>query len=208
MIETALAVAPPRTWHVPPAWSGERCFILCSGESIGPQTAQIRQLRGRFIAVKHGVLVRPDADVLFLSGERNPEIGLSLIPRFTGQYVVSRTRSNPAYPDSVKVVTRTKDHEHLCQLRDHVCGFDTGTSAINLAYHFGATEVVLLGYDMRGKHFCKHPLDHIPQQHFDRHMRPLAALAADCVAKGVRVVNCSPGSAVTAFEAQPLEAFL
>jgi hypothetical protein len=197
-----------RMWKVPREWPGERFFVICSGESITDQAQQIKQLRGRFIAVKHGVLVRPDADVLFLSGERSPDIGLSLIPKFRGRYIVSRSRSNPAFPDSVKVVTRTKDHERLCDLPDHVCGYDSGTSAINLAWHFGASEIVLLGYDMRGKHFCKHPLGTIPQEHFERHMRPLEALARDCAAKGVRVVNCSPISAVTAFEKQPLEAFL
>lgn len=205
----SLAVASRvATWSVPREWVGDRCFVICSGESVGAQKQQIRQLKGRFIAVKHGVLMRPDADVLFLSGERSPEIGLVLIPKFTGRYIVSRSRSNDAFPDSVKVVTRTKDHEHLCELSDHVCGYDSGTSAINLAWNFGAIEIILLGYDMRGKHFCKHPLGTIPQEHFDRHMAPLEALARDCVAKGVRVVNCSPNSAVTAFEKQPLEAFL
>ena len=37
---TAVATAPwtlPPTWHVPREWAGDRCFILCSGESIGPQ---------------------------------------------------------------------------------------------------------------------------------------------------------------------------
>ncbi len=205
---TAVAVAPPRTWQVPPEWPGARCFILCSGESLGAQKALIRRLEGRFIAVKHGVLMRPDADVLFLSGERNFDICGPLIPKFQGRYIISRSRSHPAFPDSVKVVTRSKDHAHLCPLRDHVCGYDTGTSAINLAWHFGATEIVLLGYDMQGKHFCKHPFPTIPQEHFTRHMAPLEALAADCRAKGLRVVNCSPTSAVTAFERQPLEAFL
>jgi hypothetical protein len=46
-------------------------------------------------------------------------------------------------------------------------------------YKFGATEIVLLGYDMTGGHFCKHPLQNPPQAHFRRHMRPLAAFAAD-----------------------------
>lgn len=197
-----------KTWCVPREWPGERCFIICSGESVSAQAAQIRQLQGRIIAVKHGVLLRQDADVLFLSGERSPDIGLSLIPKFRGRYIVARSRSNPAYPDTVHVVTRTKDHEHLCELPDHVCGYDVGTSAINLAYHFGATEIVLLGYDMRGKHFCKHPLGTIPQEHFDRHMRPLEALARDCAEKGIRVVNCSPISAVTAFERGRLEDYL
>lgn len=204
-MSTEMALA---TWSVPREWPGERCFVLCSGESVAAQADQIRRLQGRFIAVKHGLLLRPDADVLFLSGERNPEIGLSLIPKFRGRYIVARSRSNDAFPDSVKVVTRTKDHEHLCELRDHVCGYDSGTSAINLAYHFGATEIILLGYDMRGKHFCKHPLETISQEHFDRHMRPLEALAKDCQAKGVRVVNCSPTSVAPGFERGRLEDYL
>ena len=209
MSATIAAAVAQTTWHVPHEWPGERCYILCSGESIGPQKDLIQSIRGhRFIAVKHGVLQRPDADVLFLSGERSPDIGLSLIPKFRGRYIVARSRSNPAFPDTVKVVTRTKDHERLCELTDHVCGYDSGTSAINLAYHFGATEIVLLGYDMTGKHFCKHPLGRIPQEHFDRHMGPLKALAKDCAARGIRVVNCSPISAVTAFERGRLEDWL
>jgi len=204
---TATSMEPP-VWSVPREWPGETCLIVCSGESVAKQKDQIAGFRGRVIAVKHGVLLRPDADVLFLSGERSPDIGLELIPKFTGQHIVARSRSNPAFPDTVKVMRRTKDHAHLCELRDHVCGYDSGTSAINLAYHFGATTILLAGYDMTGGHFCKHPLGHIPQEHFDRHMSPLDALAEDCRAKGVRVVNCSPISAVTAFEKQPLGAFL
>lgn len=203
----AVATATPTTWHVPREWPGARCFILCSGESIGPQTAMIRELKGRFIAVKHGVLVRPDADVLLLAGE--PEIELSLLPKFRGQHVVLRSGKGRAfYPDSVKVVTRAKHHDRLCPLTNHVGGYDLGTSAINLAVHFGATEIVMLGYDMTGGHFCKHPLQHPPQEHFRRHMGPLTALNGDATQKGIRIVNCSPISAVTAFEKQPLEAFL
>jgi hypothetical protein len=67
---------------------------------------------------------------------------------------------------------------------------------------------VLLGYDMSGGHFCKHPMQSPPRDHFKRHVVPLTALNADARKKGVRIVNCSPTSAVTAFEKQPLEAFL
>lgn len=198
----------PPTWTVPREWPGERCFILCSGESIGPQAPVIAQLQGRFIAVKHGVLLKPDADVLFVSGEGTPELALELLKVFTGKYAVVRQKHDPRLPESVKRVTRTKTHTELCDLPDHVCGYDSGTSAINLAYHFGAKEIVLLGYDMRGGHFCPHPLQTPPQDHFVRHMEPLEGLAADAKKKGIRIVNCSPISKVTAFERQPLEAFL
>jgi hypothetical protein len=201
--------AYPKPWAVPQEWSAdEPCFVLCSGESIGPQAKQITRLKGRFVAVKHGLLLKPDADVLFMPGECWKEIVFPLMTQFRGKHVVIRSKFHPDLPESVKRITRAKDHEHLCELRDHVCGLDSGTSAINLAYHFGARTIVLLGYDMSGGHFCKHPMQNPPRDHFKRHVVPLTALNADAKKKGVRIVNCSPTSAVTAFEKQPLEAFL
>jgi hypothetical protein len=203
---------PPPLWSVPREWAGERCFILCGGESVRAQRALIPALQGRVIAIKEGVLLRPDADVLFLGGEKTPEIALPLIPKFRGQYMVVRGKGDQELPPAVKRVTRTKDHARLCDLPTHVCGYDTGTSAINLAYHFGATEIVLIGYDMTGGRWFTgewpHPMPVIPQFHFRRHMGPLAAIAADAKAKGIRIVNVSPISRVTAFERQQLEAFL
>lgn len=198
----------PKPWQVPREWNNERCFILCSGESIGKQTETIKRLRGRFIAVKHGVLTRPDADVLFMPGEGWSDVVFPLLKKFTGTHVVMRSKFHPDLPASVKRITRSKHHEELCELRDHVSGLDCGTSAINLAYHFGATEIVLLGYDMTGGHFCRHPLQNPPEHHFRRHLVPLKGLNEDARRKGIRIVNCSPISAVDAFERQSLEVFL
>lgn len=207
----AIATEPwtlPPTWHVPREWPDSRCFILCSGESIGPQAPLIKRLVGKFIAVKHGVLLKPDADVLFLAGETTYSFEAELIQKFRGRYMIVRGKHHPGMPKEVLRVTRTKEHGALCELTDHVAGYDCGTSAINLAYHFGATTICMLGYDMTGGHFCKHPLQNPPKDHFTRHMTNLEALNADAKRKGIRIVNCSPISRVTAFEKQPLEAFL
>lgn len=197
----------PTPWPVPREWVGERAFVICSGESIKPQREQIRRLRGRIIAVKHAVLARPDADVLFLSGEGTSEIAQELIPKFTGTYVIVRQKMDATFPPHVKRVTRTKHHDRLCDLPDHVAGLDSGTSAINLAHLFGATEIVLLGFDMVGGHFCKHPLQHPPESHFQRHMEVLPSIAADAKSRGIRIVNCSPISRVKCFERASLEDF-
>lgn len=200
--------SPPKPWKVPREWDNERCFVLCSGESIGPQAETIKRLKGRFIAVKHGVYLRPDADVLFLACDGPYSLWQPLINAFRGTHIIARSRTYPEFGERVKRITRSKDHTELCALRDHVSGYDTGTSAINLAWHFGAIEIVMLGYDMHGGHFCPHPMPHPPQQHFARHVTFLHELNEDAKSKGVRIVNCSPGSKVTAFEKQPLEAFL
>jgi hypothetical protein len=199
-------------WKIPREWAGERCFILCNGESIRDQRKLIPQLNGRFIAIKEAVRLRPDADVLFVAAERKVDINPSLFPLFRGQYVIARNKVPANYPDYVKRVCRTKDHSKLCDLPDHVCGYDCGTSAINIAFHFGATEIVLLGMDMRGDRWCNgefdHPMPHIPDDHHARHKSVLPDIAKDAKRRGVRIVNCSPISKVKCFEKQPLEAFL
>ena len=199
-------------WPIPREWAGERCFILCNGESIREQRKLIPQLKGRFIAIKEAVRLRPDADVLFVAAERKVDINPSLFPLFRGQYVIARNKVPANYPEYVKRVCRTKDHSKLCDLPDHVCGYDCGTSAINIAFHFGATEIVLLGMDMRGDRWCNgefdHPMPHIPDDHHARHKSVLPDIAKDAKRRGIRIVNCSPISNVKCFEKQPLEAFL
>lgn len=203
--------APP-IWSVPREWPDSRCFILCGGESLKAQRHLVPLLQGRIIAVKHGVLLRPDADVLFFAGERPAEIAPPLLNAFRGTYVVVRGRGHPVFPDTAKRVWRTTEHVGLSDDPTMVTGYDAGTSAIDLAHHFGATEIVLLGYDMVGgrwfngeiPHFLPHPLE----SQFQQHMAPLPLIAADAKRKGIRIVNCSPISRVTCFERRHLEDFL
>lgn len=213
MMASLAAWTPPPTWTVPREWPNAICLVVCSGESAGPQRDLIRRFAGPVIAVKHGVLLRPDAEVFFMSGEWTATIAAGLLPKWQGfghpgHYAVVRGRSCAQLDPIFKRVTRSKMHGTLSDLPDHVTGLDTGTSAINLAYHFGATTILMVGYDMAGGHFCKHPLPRPPQQHFDRHMQPLSALNADAIRKGIRIVNLSPTSVVTAFERGRLEDWL
>lgn len=200
------------TWSVPALWPGERCFILCGGESVKAQRALIPQLRGRIIAVKQGIVLRPDADVFFVSAERSPDQVLRMMPYVRAEHHVVRGRHIEDLPASFKRVLRDKDHTKLCTDPTRVSGYDTGTSAINLAYHLGATEIVVLGYDMIGGHWfngeLKHPKPFPPEDEFLGHMAPLPGLAEDCRAKGIRVVNVSPISRVECFERGRLEDFL
>lgn len=200
---------PPPLWSVPREWPGARCFVICGGESIKAQRELIPKLEGRVIAVKHGVLLRPTADVLFFAGERPADIAPPLLNSYQGGYVVVRGRGHAVFPASAKRVMRPETHEHWCDDPTLVAGYDAGTSAINLAMHFGATEIVLLGYDMVGGRWFtgerRHYLPQPPESDFQRHMSVLPALAKDAERKGVRIVNCSPISRVTVFERRPIE---
>jgi hypothetical protein len=203
---------PPPIWSVPREWPSERAIVICGGESVKAQRDLIPKLRGRVVAVKHGVLLKPDADVLFFAGERPAEIAPPCLAAFRGQHIVVRGRGHQAFPGTAKRIWRTTTHERWSDDPTMVAGFDAGTSAINLAMLFGATEILVLGMDMRGGRWftgeVDHYLPHPPESDFQRHMSVLPALAADAAAKGIRIINCSPISRVECFERQPLEACL
>jgi hypothetical protein len=203
-------VAPP-IWSVPREWLGERCFVLCGGESLRNQRHIVPKLAGRFVAVKHGVFVKPDADVVFFAGERPTEIAPPCLKAFTGTHAVVRGRGHEVFPSSVKRVGRPIDHDRWCLTPNEVAGFDAGTSAINLAMHFGAKEIVLLGYDMQGGRWFNGEIPHYlpqpPETDFLRHLAPLPSLAAHAVELGINIWNASPISRAP-FPFKPLEAFL
>lgn len=89
-------------------------------------------------------------------------------------------------------------------------GSNSGYAAINLAHHFGARRILLVGYDMslgpKGEH-----------HHFGDHEKGLrqaadpskwvgnfTQLAADLAAEGVSVINCSGATALHQFERRDL----
>lgn len=104
-------------------------------------------------------------------------------------------------------------------------GHSSGYQLINLALHYGVTEFVLIGYDLRypagydkanrkavGRHFWEggeYPpeLQHWPTVAADGAMTGLL----DCYRTinpeeyGIRIINCSPGSALDFFENGRLE---
>jgi hypothetical protein len=92
-----------------------------------------------------------------------------------------------------------------------VTGHNSGYQAINLAVLAGAKTIILLGYDARepeagnASHwFGNHPRIE-PQSVFALYRQACKAGAASIKAAGVRVINCSPGSAIDAFEKMELQ---
>lgn len=96
----------------------------------------------------------------------------------------------------------------------------SGTSAINLAYHFGAKRIVLVGYDMKrieaednwhDEHKKMHPnthkkrTDEKAERMYKRYMSCMPAVAKDAEKLGVEIINATPGSAIEQFPMVKLE---
>jgi len=96
-------------------------------------------------------------------------------------------------------------------------GNNSGYQAINLAYLFGATKIILLGYDMKveaGKihFFGQHPYHKAGQgpdnEVMARWRTNFVQLAQDLTDEGVEVINATRSTALRAFKTQPLEEIL
>jgi len=108
-------------------------------------------------------------------------------------------------------------------------GHSSGYELLGIAYHHSVREMVLIGYDLRfpkgynghtktigdGKrNFSDYPkeLEHWPKFGFgpDGEMGGLLKMydTIDCDDLGLRIINCSPGSALTIFETGKLEEWI
>jgi hypothetical protein len=194
-------------WTVPREWEGERCFIIAGGPSVKDQTALIPKLRGRVIAIKQAVQLRPNADVMLLAARDDWFVCRDYFRLYRGPRIICRS-NYPNMPRGTLYLRRSK--EALSRNPQLVAGLDAGASAINLAALFGAKEIIVLGMDMvQGRWVAKHPtMPVIPDWHFGLHLEGLQRMAPELKRDGVRVINCSPISAVKDFERRPLKEFL
>lgn len=82
----------------------------------------------------------------------------------------------------------------------------SGAAAINLAYHFGAKQIILLGFDMRqidGKKNWHMPrfweTDNTRNMTYEKFLAPFDAIKRDADKFGIQIFNTTPGSALTQF---------
>jgi hypothetical protein len=93
-------------------------------------------------------------------------------------------------------------------------GKNSGYQGINLAYLFGAVQIVLVGFDMQddpdGKHhfFGDHPKPLDNRLPFDTCRRLMARLAVDLDAAGIDVINATERTALVCFRRASLETAL
>ena len=92
-------------------------------------------------------------------------------------------------------------------------GSSSGYQAMHIAIHAGASQIILLGMDMKrgadgASHWYGEPPDNIVP-HYEQTMVPkFATLLPTLIERRIGVVNCSPGSALETFTKADLETVL
>jgi hypothetical protein len=220
----AVAVKAPTYSTVPRLWPGGTVVCIASGPSL--TTEDVNYCRGRasgVIVVNDNYRLAPWADALIASDLRwwHWHHGAK---SFKGlRYATSRHVATAADKHGWREIhiLRNAGRDGLELQPDGLRhGMNTGYRAVNLAVHFGAARILLLGYDMqrpehdadgsvltekqRKEHwFGEHPNRSrseykVFRKSFDTMVQPLKAI-------GVEVINCTPHSALECFPKQPLQ---
>ena len=193
-----------------PNWTGLKCAIIASGPSAKAENLDVLRGNARIIVINDSWRLAPFADVLYACDsewwERSqPEFaGLKISGLGGGEHQVEVAR-DPSGRWLNKMV-----FEPLGVVG---AGGNSGFQALNLAIQFGATDIALVGFDMRvdrGIHWhgphrnAKNPSERsveVWRAHLDN-------ASTSLVQRGVSVVNCSAVSALTQYKKVELEAWL
>lgn len=187
-----------------PDWRGETAILVASGPSAKDVSLVLAKGKARFLAINSSWKLCPWADALYACDWAwwNNNTGC---PEFEGLKLSIDRRTCQDYPQwGVHKVTCDKGTDMLVLNKFNTIGWggNSGFGALNLAVQFGATKIILVGYDMRvdfGSHWHgDHPAGmHNPKSgNVVRWCRAVDGAAKQLKPVGVEVINCSPISAL------------
>jgi hypothetical protein len=194
-----------RYWRVPRIWPGRTVFILGGGPSL--KSVDVDRLRGqRVIAVNNAYKLGAWIDVVFFGDLRWMQWHEDGLRQFPGLKVSAHEGHLSALGRAlgVRVVRKKNSPEGI--FKDPALlawNANSGACAINLAVHFGAKRIILLGFDMHkvdGQNNWHSEHKNAPTH--DPYMKFLArfpAIAESLKRLGIECINATPGSALTAF---------
>jgi hypothetical protein len=209
---SVLPIARRVLWSVPREWEGDTAFLLGGGPSLRGFDASVLDGR-RCIVVNNSWELVPDADVLFFADKKWwMKHGPAVKAGFRGKYIAT---ISDAQDEALLHLSHTRKPGLETDPTSVRHGGSGGYMSINVAFHFGVSRIVLLGYDLRtdGEHthwheghghapgVQAHRLNKVMLPHFQKLVEPLAAA-------GVEVINATPGSALTCWPFRPLTEFL
>lgn len=198
-----------RATRVPDKWRGKTCAILGGGQSLTQH--QVDSLRGRVkvIAINDAYKLAPWADVLWFCDERWFGWHRQAVLDFAGQPATLENYALKALrPDlwCLHNIGQTGLYEEPWGV---MTGGNSGYQAINLAVHLGVSRILLLGYDMHGKHwFGDHPRPTAQHVYAGTMLPKFPTLVEPLKRRGVEVINCTPGSLLDCFPRADLAACL
>lgn len=196
-------------------WDGQRVVIFATGPSLCSEDTAYVKDKAKTIAVNDAYKLAPWADVLYASdipwwAQHQPLLGA-----FRGvKYSIARSRT--ARPvkglGDVQMLRNTGTLGLETNPTAIRTGLNSGYAAINLAVHFGAKTILLLGFNMAPvngqRHFFGNHKGLNNSSDYNRFARNFHTLVEPLRQLGVTVINCTAPTRLQAFPCRPLREVL
>ena len=198
---------------VPRLMDGGRIFIIGGGTSVSKEDLEpLKESNDFVIGVNSAYILGDFVDATFFMDCRWMEWNKKRLKKDYKGMLFSACEACPNGHSGVLKIKRGKAFgidRHPAKIAPNR---NSGGGAINLAYHFGATEIILIGYDMKtkkGKHNFHNLHDHTPPENIyeEVFIPSFSLIARDAQILGIKIWNTSMDSALKDFTKKPLGDF-
>lgn len=179
---------------------------VAPGPSLTRSTCDRLAGRCRVLAVSNAYQLTPWADWLYSCDQRWWDVfAANVATDFQGECWTQSSVAAERYGlNHVTLSPMAERHKGLSTMPGVINGgYTSGYQAVNLALHFGATRILLVGYDMRPIDGRQHYFGEYQQKNLavSRNWDKWAAVYNTIHPPdyGLEIINCTPGSAIRAF---------
>ena len=186
----------------------ETIYIIGGGPSL--KNFDFSKLIGsKTIAINKALLFHSQADVLYWTDSRFYSWHKNEIDNYKGLKFTIKTGGR--YTTDIKILKKGKAFGIETDPQTVAHGNNSGYAAINLAYHLGASRIILLGFDMGGNSQSTHFHDGYPAKaapdsmYKEKFIPGFNQLNSELKDSSISILNASPSSKLTVFPKITLE---
>lgn len=207
---------PPLRPRVERRWPGKTIVCLATGPSLTASDVALVRGLAPVVAVNDAYRLAPWSDAL-VAADASWWHRHQGVPDFAGEQWSIEHRTWDRYRDRWPRVQRLRSTGAEGIETDPTGirhGRNSGYLALGLAVHYGASRILLLGYDMGHRigqpahFFGAHPGAMNQRSPYPLFLSMFASAVAPLKALGIEVINCSRTSQMTCFPRMTLEAAL
>jgi hypothetical protein len=196
-------------FEIPRSWLNETIYIIGGGPSVSNTPLHLiydKKIIGVNMAYKLGDWI----DICFFGDSRWFDWNREEIKKFKGTIITCQRKLRHINGHDIKSVQKGKKKGIETNPKFVCWNGSSGGCAINIAYHLGASRIVLIGFDMKTKNGEHHFHNDYPAKGkqydpYKKFIEPFPVIKKEANRLGVEILNATPDSTIDCFPIVKIE---